>query len=90
MLHEYHVIYSVQYYPQFHVTVVGLGTYYPWLRGHYCRRYSRLYSSYNYLVSVLCVQNTEHRDTSDTSYRVFRKLITVGTDHGMENSGSSC
>ena len=25
----YHVIYSVRYYPQFHVTAVGLGMYYP-------------------------------------------------------------
>jgi hypothetical protein len=24
MLHEYHVIYSVRYYPRFHVTAVGL------------------------------------------------------------------
>jgi hypothetical protein len=28
--------YSVRYYPRFHVTAVGLGTYYPWKRGHYC------------------------------------------------------
>jgi hypothetical protein len=34
MLHGYHVLYSVRYYPQFHVTAVGLGTYYPWIRGH--------------------------------------------------------
>jgi len=33
MLHEYHVIYSVRYYPRFHVTAVGLGTYYPRIRG---------------------------------------------------------
>ena len=33
MLHEYHVIYSVWYFPGFHVTAVGLGTYYPWIRG---------------------------------------------------------
>jgi hypothetical protein len=26
-------IYSVRYYPRFHVTAVGLGTYYPWLWG---------------------------------------------------------
>jgi hypothetical protein len=32
MLHEYHVIYSVWYYPRFHITMVGLGTYYPWIR----------------------------------------------------------
>jgi hypothetical protein len=29
MLHEYYVVYSVRYYPRFHVTAVGLGTYYP-------------------------------------------------------------
>jgi hypothetical protein len=33
MLHEYHVISSVRYYPRLPVTVVGLGTYYPWIRG---------------------------------------------------------
>jgi hypothetical protein len=32
MLHEHHVIYSVRYYPRFHITAVGLGTYYPWIR----------------------------------------------------------
>ena len=32
----YHVIYSVRYYPRFHVTAVGLGTYYPWIRGSAC------------------------------------------------------
>jgi hypothetical protein len=34
MLHGYHVIYGVRYYPRFHVTAVGLGMYYPWIRGH--------------------------------------------------------
>jgi hypothetical protein len=29
MLHEYHVIYSVRYYLWFHISAVGLGTYYP-------------------------------------------------------------
>jgi hypothetical protein len=33
MLHEYHVMYSVHYYPRFHITAVSLGTYYPWIRG---------------------------------------------------------
>jgi hypothetical protein len=33
LLHEYHVIYSVRYYPQFHVTAVG-GC--PWIRGRTC------------------------------------------------------
>jgi hypothetical protein len=35
MIHEYHVIYSVQYYPRFYVSAVGDGTYYPWIRRHY-------------------------------------------------------
>jgi hypothetical protein len=29
-------MYSVRYYLQLHVTAVGLGTYYSWIRGHYC------------------------------------------------------
>jgi len=36
MLHEYHVICSIRYYLRFHVTAVGLGTYYPWIRGSTC------------------------------------------------------
>jgi hypothetical protein len=35
-LHEYRIVYSIHYYPQFQVTAVGLGTYYPWIQGHYC------------------------------------------------------
>jgi hypothetical protein len=36
MFNEYHVIYSVRYYPWFHVTTVGLGTYYLWIQGSAC------------------------------------------------------
>jgi hypothetical protein len=36
MLHEYHVIYSDRCYLRFHVTAVGLGTYYPWIWRHAC------------------------------------------------------
>jgi hypothetical protein len=36
LLHEYHVMHSIRYYPRFVVTAVGLGTYYPWIRGHAC------------------------------------------------------
>jgi hypothetical protein len=36
LFHEYHVLYSVRYYLRFHVTAVGLETYYPWIRGHTC------------------------------------------------------
>jgi len=34
----YHVIYSFRYYPRFHVTAVGLGTYYPRMWGTVCIR----------------------------------------------------
>jgi hypothetical protein len=39
MLHEYHVIRGVRYYPRFYATAVGLGTYCPCVRGQYfsCR-----------------------------------------------------
>jgi hypothetical protein len=36
LLHEYNVIYSIQCYPQFHVTALGLGTYYLEIQGHTC------------------------------------------------------
>ena len=32
----YHVIYSVWYYPRFHITAAVLGTYYPRIRGSAC------------------------------------------------------
>jgi hypothetical protein len=41
MLHEHHVIYSFRYYPRFHITAVGFGTYYSRIRGHYCTRVPR-------------------------------------------------
>jgi hypothetical protein len=36
MLHEYHVICSIQYFLWFHVAAVGLGKYCPWIRWHTC------------------------------------------------------
>jgi len=36
MLHEYHVIYRVLYYPRIPGTAVGLGTYYPRIGGSAC------------------------------------------------------
>jgi hypothetical protein len=32
----YHVTYSIWYYPQFHITAVGLGMYYPQIQGSAC------------------------------------------------------
>ena len=31
-----HAVYGVQYYLWFHITTVGLGTYYPWILGSTC------------------------------------------------------
>jgi hypothetical protein len=50
MLHDYHVIYNVRYYPRLHVTALGLGTYYPWIRGHTCIR--NQYEVYFYFLPV--------------------------------------
>jgi hypothetical protein len=36
-----HVTYRVRYYRRFHAAAVGLGTYYPWIRGHYCILYTQ-------------------------------------------------
>ena len=36
VLHKYHIIYSIRYYPQFHITAVGLGTYCLQVRGSAC------------------------------------------------------
>jgi hypothetical protein len=49
MLHEYHVIYTIPYYPSFHITTVDLGIFYPWILGHYC----------NYItVYTACIHNS--------------------------------
>jgi hypothetical protein len=55
MLHEYHVICSVRYYPRFHVTAVGLGTYYPWIRGHY----SIIILDYNIMGPPWCMRSVD-------------------------------
>jgi hypothetical protein len=55
MLHEYHVIYSVRYYPRFHVTAVGLGTYYPWIRGHTCTP-NNLSATVSQVITAVVVQ----------------------------------
>jgi hypothetical protein len=44
LLHRYHIICSVQYYRRFHITMVGLGTYYPQIQGHYCMYERYIYS----------------------------------------------
>jgi len=44
MLHEYHVICSARYYPRLHVTAVGLGTHYPWIRGSACISFHNIHT----------------------------------------------
>jgi hypothetical protein len=59
MLHEYHNIYGVQYYPWFHITVVGLGVYYPQIWGHYFT-YTLLYT-HTQNIPKLVTQNSAVR-----------------------------
>jgi len=69
MLHEYHVIYSFRYYPQFRVTAVGLGTYYPWIWGYAC--ICVCIYTYIYIYTLLCVHtcNTQNLFTIIIHYR---------------------
>jgi hypothetical protein len=62
MLHKYHVIYIVRYYPWFHVTAVVLGTYYPWIRGHYYNTFLGVLFS-----SSLCTCPNQTANPSPTS-----------------------
>jgi hypothetical protein len=55
---EYHVIYSVRYYPRFHVTAVGLGTYYPCIRGYTCVGWTICGFSSGIVKRVLCSTRT--------------------------------
>jgi len=50
----YHVINNVWYYPRFYVTAVGLGTYYPWIRGSACTGNFEMFLHSDYY-SVFCL-----------------------------------
>ena len=67
MLHEYHVIYSVRYYPRFHVTAVGLGTYYPWIRGSAC-------------IPLPHIQATNQRNDNNTMF-LYLKILSQCTGY---------
>jgi hypothetical protein len=54
MLREYYVMYGVRYYSRFNVTAVGLGTYYPLIRGQHF--------TYEYIyISMACQGTTLQR-----------------------------
>jgi hypothetical protein len=59
LLQGYYVIhvYSFRYYPWFHVTAIGLGTYYPWIRWHTCILWAKKGSSscVEYVCSIIYV-----------------------------------
>ena len=77
MSHEYHVEYSVRYYPPFHVTTVGLGTYYPWIRG------PDVYSSCKtpvILVRFWWNLNPLDRFLKNTQMLNFMKTLPVGAE----------
>ena len=56
MLCEYHIIYSVQYYPQIYVTAADLGTYNPQIQGS-------TFISDKYLTTIFSVDKTERAIT---------------------------
>jgi hypothetical protein len=73
MLHEYHVIYSVRYYPRFHLTAVGLGKYYVWIRGYYCICYfSQLFAYFSGTknTKVNAVDITSVTECPDGDYKI--------------------
>jgi len=80
MLHEYHLIHSVRYYPWFHVTVVGLEKYYPWIWGHYCITYSECVS-----VACSCTRSACAvfcQPWPAPFYSIFSHYLTNGTIFG--------
>ena len=77
MSNEYHVVYSLRYYPRFHVTTVGLGTYYPWIRG------PDVYSSFKapvVLVRFWWNMNPLDRFLKNTQMLNFMKTLPVGAE----------
>jgi len=56
----YHTIYSVRYYPRFHVTAVGLGTYYPRIRGSACI-YVEIYGPHKAPVMILSLHTPDKK-----------------------------
>jgi hypothetical protein len=83
-----HFIYSVQYYPQFNVTVVGLGTYYPRIWGHYCTSPSStlsyillqlfIYSITQILVQII-INGIKNLGLAHTGQKEQERNITTGT-----------
>jgi len=69
----YHVMYSFRYYPRFHVTVVGLGTYYPRIGGSACVWHrvfwvSGVCSSVQWVVSQWKMKAPLYLQPVDTAY----------------------
>jgi hypothetical protein len=81
MLHEYHVIYRVRYYPRFHVNAVGLGTYYPWIWGHYCNSLGLVNYVIKLCLMAICLPNTTRCTILNTtvSHTTEQYPITVCT-----------
>jgi hypothetical protein len=76
MLHEYHVIHSVRYYPRFRVTAVGHGTYYPRIQAHYC-------IFYYYLRWYFVVKSCKHKMLY-TVCDCLRGDVALDIDHFMQ------
>jgi hypothetical protein len=74
VLNKYHIIYSVCYYLLFHVTTVGLGTYYLRIRGHTCSS-KIVYNRTQLLPGVrMCIQHN-HVSHTETSPGVLHSTL---------------
>jgi len=71
-----HVIYSVRYYSRFHVNAVGLGTYYPRIRGSACI-YIEIYGLHKAAAMILSLY-TPDKNVSNFS------LLPFSWGHGSE------
>jgi hypothetical protein len=87
VLHKY----SVQYYPQFHVTVVGFWTYYSWIREHTCTSIFCLviyntskyhpYTLKNPILVTLVVGAYEHWTEENIIWRKCSIYLTLCRSH---------
>jgi hypothetical protein len=95
MLHEYHVIYSVRYYPRFHITAVGLGTYYPgyggtpayqvhvtcgFERARLTAFFLRCTATPSHMHLSVGQQVTDHRDTEELGIQAAHRVVNSWTD----------
>jgi hypothetical protein len=74
MLHEYHVIYIIQYYLEIHITTVFLGTYYLRIQGLYC---IVIRTHLNSVTSTHYIRHNLYKSCALLTYNEPRKHKTI-------------